>query len=170
MCGRAACMYVCIGRFEQLPDHGRRDLVRCNRRYVPGTSLLNIVTAMESFYLPACGNETSAPPSPNSQVTFLVSSLRRRRYPWHHNYNRSDLFQWIQPPPQVFQWWKRPMGTSGAVPSLGLGLAVRGTKCCWSRPVQHSPCLPWCCMPFNAQTTFVIGGIQIYKNVICASL
>ena len=51
MCGRAACMYVCIGRFEQLPDHGRRDLVRCNRRYVPGTSLLNIVTVMEFFYL-----------------------------------------------------------------------------------------------------------------------
>ena len=44
-------MYVCIGRFEQLPDHGRRDLVRCNRRYVPGTSLLNIVTVMEFFYL-----------------------------------------------------------------------------------------------------------------------
>ena len=44
-------MYVCIGRFEQLPDHGRRDLVRCNRRYVPGTSLLNIVTVMESFCL-----------------------------------------------------------------------------------------------------------------------
>ena len=84
-------MYVCIGRFEQLPDHGRRDLVRCNRRYVPGTSLLmNIVTVMESFYL--CNFrvkvlKTCAPPAPAPPSFFglqILSSfllLRRRRLP-----------------------------------------------------------------------------------------